>query len=205
MSLQTCVACSTRYADGLDACPHCGSTEYAVEGVAVSRRLPSFVTVSCDGCGRGPWTVRLSGPLPGLIALPALFCASCGSQVQCPWPPVEDSMPKITTHGGATNARDTDPSPDVEASEPLVGAEADQGRPTPDEVQDETTPEVDEVQEVDEPEADSEADDADEEPDVDPYAGMTLAELRDAADKRGVPSYGSKAQITERLREADAS
>jgi hypothetical protein len=41
------------------------------------------------------------------------------------------------------------------------------------------------------------------EPDVDAYAGMTLAELRGEADRRGVPSYGTKAQVAERLREAD--
>jgi hypothetical protein len=33
---------------------------------------------------------------------------------------------------------------------------------------------------------------------------MSLAELREAADARGVASYGSKAQIAERLRAADA-
>jgi len=42
-------------------------------------------------------------------------------------------------------------------------------------------------------------------PDVDPYAGLTLAELRAAADGRGVPSYGTKAQVAERLREDDSA
>ena len=68
-----------------------------------------------------------------------------------------------------------------------------------DEVQTETTPEVDEVQdeksEGEEPEKDEAAD----------YDGMTLGELRAEATKRNLPSYGNKAQLTERLREADAS
>lgn len=42
-------------------------------------------------------------------------------------------------------------------------------------------------------------------PDVDPYAGLTLAELRSEADGRGVPSYGTKAQVAERLREDDSA
>ena len=195
MSVQSCVACSTQYAIGLDACPHCGSTEYEREGVAISRRLPAFASVSCD-CGRGPWNIRLSGPLPGLIALPSLFCASCGSQVQVPWPPVEDSMsPKITVHGGATNARDTESSPDVSVSPPLVGAEAGQGHPTPVEAPVETP--VEPPAEVDAVQESTESEDA--------YAGLSLSELRSAADQRGIASYGTKAQITERLREADQS
>lgn len=104
--------------------------------------------------------------------------------------------PKITAHGGATNAREAaDHSPDAPASQPLVGAEADQGRPTP----------VQEVAVAVEPSDTAEASaDSDTAP-VDGYDGMTLAELRDEAVGRGLPAYGTKAQITERLREADAS
>lgn len=199
-TVQTCVACSTCFAIGLDACPHCGSTEYETDGVVIARRFPSFVSVSCTTCSRGPWTVRLSGPHPGLIELPTLFCASCGSQVQVPWPPVEDSMPKITVHGGATNARErAESSPDALASQPLVGAEADQGHPTPEpqapileipayvaDVLAETPVEVTEEA-------------------LDPYAGLNLTELKAVADKRGLPVYGTKSQIAERLRDADAA
>lgn len=115
-------------------------------------------------------------------------------------------MPKITVHGGPTNARETDPSPAVDASQPLVGAEADQGRPTSEPVAvlqqeavvGEALPEL---------LAETYAEDAAPlaEPEADPYAGRTLAELRELAEERGVASYGSKAQITERLRDADAS
>lgn len=195
MSLRTCVGCSTQYADGLDVCPHCGSTEYEQEGAVVSgRRLPLLVSVSCD-CGRGPWQLRLPLVMTGLVQIPELHCASCGRQVQVPWPPVEDEMsPKITVHGGATNAREqAESSPDASVSQPLDGAEAVQGHPTSFDVP------------ADEPEADDESgDDAQPEPEADPYAGMTLAELREAADARGVASYGSKAQIADRLRAADA-
>lgn len=204
MSLRTCVGCSTRYAEGLDACPHCGGTEFEQEGAVVStKRLPLLVSVSCGECGRGPWQLRLPLVVTGLVQIPSLFCASCGSQVQVPWPPVEDDMPKITVHGGATNAREqAESSPDALVSQPLVGAEADQGHPTSTEVLvGEPGPEL-----VDLPFGEQVlAESADEpEPEPDPYAGMSLAELREAADARGIASYGSKAQIADRLRADDA-
>jgi hypothetical protein len=103
--------------------------------------------------------------------------------------------PKITVHGGATNARDTESSPDVSVSPPLAGAEADQGHPTAVEAPVETP--VEPAAELDDVQDSTESEDV--------YAGLTLSELRSAADARGVASYGTKAQITERLREADAS
>lgn len=202
MSVQTCVGCSTRYAQDLDACPHCGSTEYEQDGaVASTRRLPLLVSVTCDGCGRGPWQLRLPLVVTGLVQIPELHCASCGSRVQVPWPPVEEDMsPKITVHGGATNARElAESSPDALASQPLAGAEAGQGHPTP----------VSETA-VGEPLPDLPAEAYGEdavplaEPVLDPYAGKTLAELRDEAEARGIAAYGSKAQIAERLRVADS-
>lgn len=194
MTVQTCVGCSTQYADGLDACPHCGSTDYTKDGAVMSsRRLPLLVSVSCE-CGCGPWQLRLPMVLTGLVQIPALHCASCGRQVQIPWPPVEDAMPKITTHGGPTNARTVDPSPDTDASSPLVGAEADQGHPTAADA--DTTP-AQEPSGQPQPSADTDA------ATVAQYDSMTLAELRELATKRNLPSYGTKAQLAERLREAD--
>lgn len=207
MSLRTCAGCTTPYSHDLEACPHCGSGDYVEDGHAVARRLPLFVPVSCAVCGRGPWQLRLPMVMPGLVQLPSLFCASCGSQVQVPWPPVEEDMsPKITVHGGATNAREqADPSPDAIASQPLVGAEADQGRPTPADGDVVEAPEVEgEALQGVAAEAYTEDSVALDEPDVDPYAGMTLAELRGAADARGVASYGTKAQVADRLRADDA-
>lgn len=105
-------------------------------------------------------------------------------------------MPKITAHGGATNARDAEPSPDAEASQPLLaGAEAGQeGRPLPE--AEEAAPFEEQVP----ADGGEPAEDA-----VPDYDGMTLAELREEAAERGLPAYGTKAQVTERLREADAS
>ncbi len=136
MSEINCAECSTPYRTEQHACPHCGSTAYTEGDVVVSRRLPLLVSVSCV-CGCGPWNLRLPVVATGLVQLPELHCASCGSRVQIPWPPAEDEMPKINRRGDrrvATNARATDPSPAVDASQPLVGAEADQGRPTPEAV-----------------------------------------------------------------------
>ena len=202
MILRTCADCSTQYTVDLAVCPHCGSSNTQEEGT-VTRRLPLFVTVTCPACPRGPWTVRMPSILPGLITVPTLACASCGSRVPVTWPPEEEPMsPKITVHGGATNARDADVSPAADASgQPQVTAEDDLGS---------ATPETDETVGEEQATADAGGEDAaalDEadEPTTDPYAGLSLAELRTEADGRGVPSYGSKAQITERLREADAA
>lgn len=101
-------------------------------------------------------------------------------------------MPKITAHGGPSNVRADGSSPDVLADEPLVGAEAVQGHSSPD-------PVLDDVQVETEAEEGAEAEEA-AAPD---YDGMTLAELKAAAEERGVAAYGTKAQIAERLREAD--
>ena len=182
-NLRTCAECSTAYALDLDACPHCGSSDYVEQEGVVTRRLPLFVTVSCADCGRGPWVVRLNSVSSGLIELPTLACASCGSRVPVTWPPEEEPMsPKITVKGGATNARETDVSPAVVASEPQVVAEDDLGHPTPEEAPE---PEVAEAEETVS------------------YDGMTLAELRSAADAAGLPTYGTKAQLIERLKGAD--
>lgn len=104
--------------------------------------------------------------------------------------------PKITVHGGATNAREADVSPAADAGQPPQAvAEDGLGRTNPSDPAAEVP--LGELL----PEAPVEA--VVSEPDADPYAGMSLAELRAAADARDVASYGSKAQIAERLREAD--
>jgi hypothetical protein len=104
--------------------------------------------------------------------------------------------PKITVHGGATNAREAALSPDAGASTPLVGAEADQGHPP---VVTETVPELVTADEA----LAAPVVDADE-AELDPYVGKTLGELRDLAVARGVAAYGSKSQLADRLRAADA-
>lgn len=203
MSTLMCAACTTPYAPDLPACPHCGSTDYTEDGRAVvARRFPAFVTLSCSSCGRGPWQFRLPVVASGLLQLAPLYCASCGSQVQIPWPPTEDAMPKITAHGGSTNARDTESSPDVDASQPPVGAEADRGHPT--EVEGDTVTGDGSGEALAEVAAEAYGEDAVPLAEGPDYDGMTLAELREEAVRRDLPSYGTKAQIADRLREADA-
>lgn len=102
--------------------------------------------------------------------------------------------PKITVHGGATNARDADVSPAAVASQPLIEAEVDQGRPTTDDVQNETVPEVDETQ--------NETPDESAVP-ADRYDEMTIADLRSEVATRGLATRGTRQQIIARLREAD--
>lgn len=192
MTTLTCADCTTPYSTDLQRCPHCFGERYLEDTMAV-RRLPPYLRVSCDmqGCPRKgkQEMLRLNSPQFGLVEIPRLYCSACGGQVYIPWPPKEEHMPKISRHKGATNARETAaPSPDALASKPLAGAEAGQGRP------------------LEEPEPGTQAAAVEDAPDPEPtqdYTGMTLAELRALADERGVPSYGTKAQITERLRDAD--
>ncbi len=118
-------------------------------------------------------------------------------------------MPKITAHGGPTNARADETSPVVPASEPLIGAEAGQGHSNSSEVlvdesgpelaAESTEPTLDEVQDET---VEEEASEGDSEEAVD-YDAMSLAELKAVAEDKGVATYGTKAQIAQRLREAD--
>ena len=107
-------------------------------------------------------------------------------------------MPKITK-SGPTNSRATESSPDVDAGQSLLdGAEPlQEGRPT--------SAEPEPVVEMTEVEDEVAGDGSGEVlPELADYDGMTLAELRDAASARGLATYGSKAQVAERLREADS-
>lgn len=133
-------------------------------------------------------------------------------------------MPKITVHSGATNARDGETSPVAPASPPPVAAEGGRG-PSSDTVpvgesgpelvgstvpggegspevtgdgSGEAIPELDDVQdETEQEEVPSQG--------ADLYDDMSLAELRGKAKTRDVPAYGTKAEIAERLREADGA
>lgn len=110
--------------------------------------------------------------------------------------------PKITVHGGATNAREMEVSPTVVASKsPQDVAEDVLGRTNPAEEREAVVGEV-----LPEVPAEAYADDAvplaDAEAAPD-YDGMTLGELRELASSRDIPSYGNKATVIERLREAD--
>ncbi|MFC8515484.1 SAP domain-containing protein [Streptomyces sp. NPDC057257] len=174
----TCAGCTTTYTVGAAKCPHCGSTERADEpGGSV---LPS-VTVACatDGCrfaGRER-RVHLRTAAPGVLEMPPLICAGCGSHVLTS----ENTMAKITVHGGASNASLPDPGPhdDPGTSEPMHAFEAE----APDDVPGEESPE--------------EAEPA--------YEDSTVEELKEQLGERGLPKTGSKADLVARLREDDAS
>lgn len=112
MSLMVCSGCSTRYASGLERCPHCGSGERVEEGAAATpTRLPSL-DVACTNPECSVAGVRrrvmLRCPVPGVVEMPSsLRCAPCGYEL---WTSdqrglmEEETMPKVTRHGGPTNA-----------------------------------------------------------------------------------------------------
>ncbi|MGP3917678.1 hypothetical protein [Nonomuraea sp. 10N515B] len=110
MSLWVCSDCSTRYAPGLEACPHCRGAERVEEGSPQGSRLP-VLDVACPrkGC-RAEGTVRrvhLRVAALGVVEMPhLLLCACCGAAMPAlrSWIDEETDMPKITRHGGPTNA-----------------------------------------------------------------------------------------------------
>ncbi len=123
----TCAGCTTTYTVGAAKCPQCGSSERTDRpGGTV---LPS-VTVACGNAacryeGRER-RVHLRTAAPGVVEVPRLACAGCGFDMPTvtPWPPVTDSedteVPKITVHGGASNA---DAEPEAGAVEETVDSE----------------------------------------------------------------------------------
>lgn len=133
MSLETCANCSTRYAVGLEACPHCRSME-RTSGPAVEVPLWADTACSNTACPAAgvQRRVMLPQPTPGVVDLPQLLCARCGWALPLAWPGPDvesdgDPMsPKITRLGGASNKHDpenaaaaeTDPTPEAAADQP---------------------------------------------------------------------------------------
>jgi hypothetical protein len=79
MSLWTCAGCSTRYAPGSPACPHCRSTVRAGEG-----SVRPWLDVACGtpGCAAYAKVVRvhLRQCAPGVVEMPGvLVCVPCGA------------------------------------------------------------------------------------------------------------------------------
>jgi hypothetical protein len=110
VALLVCSGCSTRYAPGLERCPHCGSGERVEEGGPVGSRVP-FLDVACptSGC-RAAGVVRrvqLRVAALGVVEMPhLLLCTCCGTAMPAvrSWLDKEETMPKISRHGGPTNA-----------------------------------------------------------------------------------------------------
>ena len=146
MAAETCAACNATYSVGAAKCPQCGSTERAERpGGAV---LPS-VTVACgnEACryvGRER-RVHLRTAAPGVVEVPRLACAGCGLDMPTvtPWPPVTESedeaMPKITVHGGASNA--------AAEPEPETGEEVPENASSPEPVEESEAPSASDYEE----------------------------------------------------------
>jgi hypothetical protein len=125
MSLHTCAECTTRYAAGLPGCPNCGSAERSRPGTA----LPSVeVTCRTGGCPAKdqPRQVVLRLVAVGVLHIPGhLGCVRCGRAMDTTRPYTvpsaggqeEDTMPKITRHGGPSIAP-TAPEVTEEGAEP---------------------------------------------------------------------------------------
>lgn len=143
----TCAGCTTTYTVGAAKCPQCGSTEHTDSaGGAV---LPS-VTVACgnQACqyeGRQR-RVHLRTAAPGVVEMPRLACAGCGHEMPTvtPWPPVTESednnMPKITVHGGATNAAVDEPEAGEDVSAGSSSSTSSEKEPTSPEPSEKQTP-----------------------------------------------------------------
>jgi hypothetical protein len=108
--------------------------------------------------------------------------------------------PKISIHGGATNAHGAEVSPaDDVSEEPQAVSQDGLGHSTTEEAPDENA-DREQEQEQDAPaEDDGEADAAKD------YNTMTITELRAEATRRGIPSFGNKSQVIERLKGADGA
>lgn len=84
--------------------------------------VPAAIWVACSSSACHAFAVQrrvyLHQAAPGVIAWPTLLCAGCGSVLGLPhpWNALEENiMPKISVHGGPTNAADPDvPAVDAE-------------------------------------------------------------------------------------------
>ena len=119
MANEVCEECGTRCAVGVPRCPQCSSKSLVPEE-ALAGLMPSL-TVCCaneacpaEGVER---RVGLTQIVPGVLDLPRLVCARCGYELL---KVTEDIVPKITVHGGPSNA---DAEPEQEAVEETAEAE----------------------------------------------------------------------------------
>lgn len=117
MSLITCAACSTAYAADLSACPHCGAVRAG--GSVLPCVVVRCVRFACPAFDQRRRVVLVQVG-PGVLHLPGvLLCALCGGEMER----MEVTLPKITVHGGPSNAAaDGPPSLAAEAA-PSGGGE----------------------------------------------------------------------------------
>lgn len=105
-----CAGCSTPYTVGLPACPNCGSTEVRGGAAVFPQMRVACRTDGCRAAGK-VIVVLLASVAPNIVAVPALACTLCGRQVQIVAAWEDNDMPKITRHGGASNALTDPPAP----------------------------------------------------------------------------------------------
>jgi hypothetical protein len=168
-----CRTCNGRWGGPLVRCPRCRKN-----GEPLIMALNT-----CESCNT-PFAVGLRA------------CPNCRSQNFHE----EGTVPKITVHGGATNASEAATSPAVPEDDPLGGAVRPvQGVTTPDK----PAPEPEPTADVDAPEPAPEP--LGPVPDISPVTGeeMTLNELRAECEKRGLPTYGTKASLRLRLSQVE--
>lgn len=126
MSTLICGGCTARYSVGAEKCPQCGANEPRAEH---EQRLNLHsLNVECGNEECAAHGIRrrvlLNVIAPGVLAWPALLCATCGLHVTyIPDEPQQEEvdMPKVTVHTGPSN----------EAAELLAadGEQSEQGQP----------------------------------------------------------------------------
>jgi hypothetical protein len=185
MSLVVCEACSTRYPPDVEHCPQCGSGAAVAEEVAEQRRpllavrVVACVNTACPAVGIAR-RIPLRHAGPGVFERPMLVCARCRHEMaDVETTEEEDSVAKISAHGGPTdaNADDADQAVDPEQAEQVELAAGE----------------------------DAGGDDAsgDDEQLVADYEAWTVEQLRAELGERGEATTGKKAELIERLTDAD--
>jgi hypothetical protein len=151
MTLRVCQGCTTRFAVGLLACPHCRSTEHYEEGSVMPKITVHGGPSNASDPASGPVTVGERKPEP--VSLP------------------EDTVVVSVSVDGV----DQGPGEVVEfEGDPSFG-------PLPEAVEDDTTEHV--------PEPD--------------YDALTKTELQELLAARELPTSGTKAELVARLRTHD--
>lgn len=133
MSAQVCRNCTAAYSIGAPRCPQCGAnTPLPADGGPDG---PS-VRVRCPGRECPQYGVERVVPLrlaaPGVVERPPLHCAACDRKVETVQDDEkgDDGMPKITVHGGASDATFDDeggeqssPTPDADGTTSSTSSE----------------------------------------------------------------------------------
>lgn len=180
MSLVVCEGCTTRYAPDVERCPHCGSGAAVAEDVVEQRRplLPVRVVLCRNDECPAEGVVRrvpLRNAGPGVLEQPGLVCARCRAPMADVETSEEESMAKITVHGGPSNADDPDQVADPEQSAGADALESDNTDPDPD---------AGDGEQVD-------------------YETWTVPRLQTELAERGLFTTGKKAELQQRLVDSD--